>query len=696
MEYLTALRAGTQLQEYQIRDVLGQGGFGITYLATDTNLGKRVALKEYLPRDFATRTTGSTVVPNSSADAADYRWGLERFVDEARTLARFDHPHLNKVHRFFEAHGTAYLVLEYIEGEPLSAVLQRHGTLSQSQIERLLREVLSGLEEVHEAGYIHRDLKPSNLMLRGDGSAVVLDFGAARQAVSQRSKRMTSMGTPGYQPIEQYDSQAERVGPWSDLYALGMVAYRCVSGLGDRELPYAVTRSRAVRKGSGELEPAASIGRGQYDARLLRAIDWAIEVEEEDRPQSIGEWQQALPPLDSEKQSVPVRSMQSSVPAPERSIADAERSASSLPRRMTVVGTVALVMVLVGGAYWLGQQRVPAVPVQRQADSPAPGESIPVAPQEYPFTIVTEPAEARVRILNISERYAAGMVLSAGEYRVEVSAEGYKTVTEAVVHGAVPTERRIVLARAGRQPGEVFQDCATCPELVVVPAGSYLMGSPSHEEDRNANEGPVHRVTITEPFAVGVYEVTFAEWDACVAAGGCNGYRPDDGGWGRGRRPVINVSWEDARGYVRWLSEQTGQEYRLLSEAEWEYVARVGTTTKYHWGDTIGRNRANCDGCGSQWDDEKTAPVGSFRSNGFGLYDVHGNVWEWVQDCWGKNYTGAPTNGKAWETGECRRRVLRGGSWYHYPSSLRSASRIRFTSGYRNNYDGFRIARSLP
>ena len=218
--------------------------------------------------------------------------------------------------------------------------------------------------------------------------------------------------------------------------------------------------------------------------------------------------------------------------------------------------------------------------------------------------------------------------------------------------------------------GEKFRDCPTCPEMVVVPAGSFMMGSPSSEEGRYGNEGPVHRVTIPAPFAVGKYEVTFSEWDACVSAGGCGGYRPNDWGWSRGRRPAINVSWNDARAYVRWLSEKTGKEYRLLSESEWEYAARAGTTTRYWWGNAIGRNRANCDGCGSRWDNEQTAPVGSFAANGFGLHDMHGNVWEWVGDCWNDSYAGAPSDGRAWESRNCGRRVLRGGSWYNDPRYL--------------------------
>ena len=177
-------------------------------------------------------------------------------------------------------------------------------------------------------------------------------------------------------------------------------------------------------------------------------------------------------------------------------------------------------------------------------------------------------------------------------------------------------------------PGTRLRDCDGCPEMIVAPAGRFDMGSPSSEKGRAGYEGPVHEVRIPEPFAVGLYEVTFEEWDGCVRGGGCNGYRPDDEGWGRGRRPVIHVGWEDAQAYVRWLRERTGKVYRLLSESEWEYVARGGSRTAYHWGEDIGQNRANCSGCGGRWDDNNsTAPVGSFPANGFGLHDVHGK-WE--------------------------------------------------------------------
>jgi len=243
-------------------------------------------------------------------------------------------------------------------------------------------------------------------------------------------------------------------------------------------------------------------------------------------------------------------------------------------------------------------------------------------------------------------------------------------------------------------PGTVFRDGNQCPEMVVVPAGEFVMGSPESEEGRTASEGPQHRVTLARAFAVGRYEVTFDEWDAYVAASGY-GERPADEGWGRGRRPVINVSWEEARAYVAWLANATGKPYRLLSEAEWEYAARGGATTPYPWNDGPGARRANFNGSQSEWSGKQTAPVDSFEPNGFGLYDMIGNVWEWVQDCWKESYEGAPVDGRAWESSGCALRVIRGGSWGNYPEVARVAARYSAKPAFRGDNVGLRVARSL-
>ena len=233
------------------------------------------------------------------------------------------------------------------------------------------------------------------------------------------------------------------------------------------------------------------------------------------------------------------------------------------------------------------------------------------------------------------------------------------------------------------------------PEMVVIPAGSFRMGCLVDDGDCAPIEFPVHEVDVPQ-FAVSKYEVTFAEWDACVDAGACDGYRPSDIGWGRDDRPVMNVSWVDAETYARWLSEQSGAEYRLPSEAEWEYAARAGTRTKYHWGNELGVNRANCGDCGSQWSDRQTAPVGSFEPNAWALHDMHGNVWEWTRDCGNSSYAGAPADGTAWTSGDCSARMGRGNSWAHDGRRRppRAALRDTIPLGRAINV-GFRVARTL-
>ena len=246
----------------------------------------------------------------------------------------------------------------------------------------------------------------------------------------------------------------------------------------------------------------------------------------------------------------------------------------------------------------------------------------------------------------------------------------------------------------GSKPGTDFKECASgCPEMIVIPAGKFIMGSPENELDRNASEGPPHEVTIANPFALSKFEVTFEEWDACVAAAACPRV-PDR--WGRERMPVINVSWVDAKQYVSWLSQLTGKEYRLPTEAEWEYAARAGVNTRYSWGDDLGMGNANCDGCGSQWDLQQAAPVGSFKPNRAGLYDMHGNVWEWVEDSWHENYDVAPTDGSAWvRGGDPSFRVVRGGSWRNESELVRAAVRFRRNANVRFDTLGFRVARTI-
>ncbi len=325
-----------------------------------------------------------------------------------------------------------------------------------------------------------------------------------------------------------------------------------------------------------------------------------------------------------------------------------------------------------------------------------------LAPSAIVALIESRGTEFDTSVAQLAALSRAGVDSAVVEAMIRASASGGSQAAppQAGAAAASPADGRApTVAQPGttpappRQPGETFSDTLSSggrgPEMVVIPAGRFRMGCVSGQACLD-DEFPVHDVTIPRAFAVSKYEVTFEDYDRYTYPN-----RVADWGWGRGRRPVINVSWNDARDYVEWLSAQTGHAYRLLSEAEWEYMARAGSSTVYSWGNDIGSNRANCDGCGSQWDRSQTAPAGSFPPNAFGVHDMHGNVWEWVEDCWNGSYAGASPDGSAWRSGDCAVPVLRGGSWGSFPRGLRSAYRIRGTTGYGNDFVGFRVARTL-
>ena len=316
-----------------------------------------------------------------------------------------------------------------------------------------------------------------------------------------------------------------------------------------------------------------------------------------------------------------------------------------------------------------------------------------------PRSLIKAAANNNVKVVELFVVAGFDLGGAAGNDAVEAAASlGDEEILEVLLdHGASATLAAVHAARrAGhRNIVKLLHDAGATPteetlnQMVAIPGGTFDMGDLSG--DGFSNEKPVRSVTVPA-FKLGKHEVTFALWDACVIDGGCNDYSPDDEGWGRSNRPVINVSWDDAQRFIQWLNGRTGENYRLPSEAEWEYVARARSTTEYGWGNDIGSNRANCDGCGSQWDDDRTAPAGSFAANPWGLHDVPGNVWEWVQDCWNGSYKGAPTDGSAWESGDCRLRGVRGGSWGGGPADLRSAVRSRTTRSTRDPHLGFRLA----
>ena len=339
-QHFNALPSGYQLQEYTLKSVLGHGGFGITYLAADNNLGKDVAIKEYLPTEFAVRRDDSQVQPRSTADNNDYEWGLDRFMKEAQTLGLFRHPNIVPVYRAFKANGTAYMVMEYQKGQSLAELFRKHrAEFTEEDILNLVIPLCDGLAVVHKAGYLHRDLKPGNIFIREDGSPVLLDFGAARNAVGRKSKNLTSIVTPGYAPLEQYFADGNQ-GPWTDIYAMASILYQAVAGRIPPEAPARVKRD--------PITPAMEAGRGRFSEAFLTGIDIGLRVEEEQRPQTVEQWRAMLlgqevpeaPPPTMGRDAVSVRSSATMIAghAPKMSPAGNQTMGGSASMRFPTVG----------------------------------------------------------------------------------------------------------------------------------------------------------------------------------------------------------------------------------------------------------------------------------------------------------------------------------------------------------------------
>ena len=401
-EHKQALPAGYDLNGYGLLEVLGVGGFGVTYLAHDATLDRRVAIKEYLPNEFALRE-GTTVLPKSRGDREDFEWGLARFLGEARTLARFRHPNLVRVVEYFEANRTAYIVMDYGEGEPLDRLLERHGTLTESQLKRVLLPVVEGLEQVHAAGYLHRDIKPSNVFVRrADESPVLLDFGAARQALGRKSKSLTAVASAGYSPPEQYESEGEQ-GPWTDIYALSALCYRAIAGNAPIEAPR--RQSRLLRGQPDPLAKLVDLAPKGYSKALLEAVDAGLRVVETERPASLEEWVDGLEGRPRTQRGGATTGLPAVTPPAER---QADESRRKRPAAVLGIGTAAvLAAVAVGTWYWsqstpvsksIDASRKPVpVPAERASQEELPDAS-PLGGGSAILVVETTPSGAEVTV----------------------------------------------------------------------------------------------------------------------------------------------------------------------------------------------------------------------------------------------------------------------------------------------------------
>ena len=432
-----ALPPGTRLREFELLEVLGRGGFGITYLGWHTNLGITVAVKEYMPPPFAIREADGSVYPQTDGHADEYEWGLSEFLKEAQTLACFDHPSIVRVRDFFRTHGTACMVMDHLKGQTLYSLYEAEQTLSESRLRALLTPILAGLEQVHAAATRHGDIKPGNIMLREDGPPVLIDFGAAEIATAEHSRLAQSVVMPGYSPFEQYGADRRHHGPWTDIYALGAVLYRGMIGIVPSDAP--------SRMQADDLEPAAEASQGRYGRSLTDAVDWALRLRIADRPRSIDEFREVVegraapPPPSVEPPSHPQQRPPPPPPDPPDSGGGGERTRRRDRKWMLWVVVPAAALVAAVGAATLMDWFTDRVGIENgrisvessQPEKSSEAEKSPEAEDHPPDTRAAEAALARARELRGDWKFdearsklkeALDLELPESVYRSEVSA----------------------------------------------------------------------------------------------------------------------------------------------------------------------------------------------------------------------------------------------------------------------------------
>ncbi|QOL49157.1 SUMF1/EgtB/PvdO family nonheme iron enzyme [Massilia litorea] len=675
------LMAGQQVgppnRRYRLERLIALGGMGqvwqATDLATHAELGHsaQVALKILSPE-----------LTESSGHA-------RLLVQEATRARRLAHEHIVRVYDWAQDPATSsyFVIMECLEGEDLDSLLAREGALPLARTLQILRPVAAALDYAWERHrLVHRDIKPGNVFVTARGDVKLLDFGiAARARAGGRTltEAPALSGTPGYRAPE-----AGRPGAVPsralDVYSVAVMVHQMVSGM--------------AAPASGAAARPELLDDAQWEA--LRS---GLAQDPAARPESV---------------SVLLERLGAQAQAPEESL-----PSTAAPAEETVPGNAA-----------------PAAPAPDPALEPAARQAIEAAAQAARQRLreqqKRERAEAevarRVRREALREQLAARRAEEVAKTR-QAQDEAQRKALQARAAAAYLAEQErsrtqpapqeaAAPTRPAIEPPTLLRDRflegeGEGPELVVLRAGRFQMGSPEHERriamacgaQKNwlARETPQHWVGIARPFAIGRYPVTVGEWRAFVEA---TGWQPDgEVDWAApgfaqtDAHPVVGVTWGDAQRYLAWLSERTGRRYRLPSEAEWEYACRAGTRTAFSFGDAIDTSLANYDGNftwngGARGEYRRgTTPVTLFAPNPWGLHDMHGNVWEWVQDVMHDSYEGAPLDGSAWETGgERARRILRGGSWLYNPRYLRSALRNGFSAVMANDIVGFRVVRELP
>jgi serine/threonine protein kinase/formylglycine-generating enzyme required for sulfatase activity len=681
-EHRLALTPGYQIEHFRIESVLGKGGFGITYVALDLQLGKKVAVKELLPDSIATRVDGSTVVPQSAAFQENWQWARERFLDEARVLAGFSHPAIVGVHRLIEANGTVYMVMDYVDGESYEARLRRIGhEPDAASLMAVIGPILDGLSEVHAKGLLHRDIKPENILINRRGQPVLIDFGSARLSVGA-TMTMTSIVTHGYSPAEQYQTKG-KMGPWTDIYAVAAVMCRAITG---EKPPVAADRLM-----DDEFIWLSNRGLAGFDEKFLAAVDWALRVRPADRPQKIADWEPHLGNSGRRK------------PEPEPQGAGSAKSGTE-----------------------------PTAGDRRQEDTPPKQPKTKKKDRQTALATVIGVAALILFFLVVAVSQAVENSRKAERARIAQVAEAERKAAE---DRAVEEARQ---AEAARQDAERKASEAHAAEEARQDAERKASEARAAalKEAEAAKVGAWKKATKESPFenSLGMKfvpvpgtDVLFSIWDTQVkdfrAYAEATGYRQTGGifawdgakwaldanaSWEKPRfaqtifHPVVGVSWDEAKAFCQWLTAKErgegkigkDQEYRLPRDAEWS--AAVGSG-KYPWGNEWPPPK----GAGNYHPSldvesyENTSPCGSLRANQFGLYDMGGNVWQWCEDWYRASMNESAVLEKYSflkdDGGGQKYRVVRGASCSDGgPESLLSSFRGVGNPGLRGSVYGFR------
>lgn len=729
-----------QIPGYKIESVLGYGGMSTVYLAEQESLGRRVALK---------------VMSESLTHDPTY---TKRFLKEARIIAQLNYPYIIVIYDYGVVGSHHYIAMECVDGGDLFRRVKQGMTVTE--ILDVIYQVAKALSYAHGKGYIHRDIKPGNILFREDGTVVLSDFGLAKGLTdnTQVTAAGMTLGTPAYMSPEQ--AFGEQLDSRSDLYSLGCVLYFMLT----QEKPYTADNPVALAMKHLRdpipqlpaeltwLQPVVDkLMAKKPEDRYQYGEDLARDVQQFRDEDSVTPIKPSLFPPGGGAADA------------DELVLDESESFSSLDvlkavddfsqnRERVEPGTADSGLKLVedtsdteeplsmgGFSRQVAEAGNRSQPIdskaylrsQREAQmAPNTGD-----PQTYEQTLA-QPAvavgrnsvapEEAIRPENIKERSRGEIpVVSRREEepRTKVSRLVVVAIVAAIIVTIVNVGAGIYLANQRNVPtiskteeqsqlderrwtapakklitfADTLASGGVGPKMVVVGSGSYQMGDLSGRYGPSAQ--PVRTVHLTRDFAIGVNEVTFDDYALYASATGQP--MPSDRGWGRGNRPVIYVSWQDATEYADWLSRETGRRYRLPTEAEWEYASRAGADTDYWWGEWPNHDFANfgsevcCRGKMSgadQWSEE-TATVGAFPANEFGLHDTLGNVWEWVQDCWNVDHYGAPASGTVRQDGDCSKRVVRGGSWSDIPRNASAAARGRAPLDKKLAFIGFRVVR---